>query len=258
MGRPTMLNNCFGLSTIVHGVEVFPIKIVEWREFESLASKFLLYGEKFLKYKIKAPKDVKIFDFIISLISNEILTSENGQSEMVLEFERLFELVLHKKVTLSFKERTKEWLLLFDGGEVNRHNYDDFRKTIMEMNLIYEPLVAPNELSQKLLDDAIKDMSKGGDKADLEAMIVYVCTYMGIEQKTFEKMTYYQLRAHYEMAQRIQISDAIHLYRAQGAKVDTINMAKELAIHDNPFSFDKLVRKVDTNKEQQQKKALGG
>lgn len=252
-----MLNNCFGLPTLVHGVEVHPIKIIEWKEFEVLASKFLLYGEKFLKYKIKAPKEVKVFDFIISIISNEVLKSKDGCCQMILDFERLFELVLHKDVTLFFNNKTKEWVLLFDGGEVNRRNYDDFRKAIMEMNLVHEPLIAPNELSQKLLDDAIKDMNKGGDKADLEAMIVYVCTYMGIEQKVFEQMTYYQLRSHYEMAQRIQISDAIHLYRAQGAKVDTINMAKQLSIHENPFSFDKLVRKVDANKEQQQRKALG-
>lgn len=253
-----MLNNILGLPSKVGEINVYPITILEWNEFEKIAPKFLLYGDRFLKYKIKAPKDVKLFDFLITLISQEIITTPEGEvCNALKDFERMFSMVLHKEVQLMYNNKNKSWLLKFDGGWIDRENYNDFRKVIMEMNLIHEPVIAPNEFSQKILDDAIKSMSRGGEKVDLEAMMVYVATCMSMKPSEFTQMTYYQLRAHFEMCQRIQMSDAIHLYRSQGAKVEPLNVAQALTIRENPYSFEKLVKKVDAKKEEQTRKALG-
>lgn len=253
-----MLNNILGLPSKVGEIDVYPITILEWNEFEKIAPKFLLYGDRFLKYKLKAPKDVKLFDFLVTLISQDVVNTPDGEVCTTLkDFERMFSMVLHKDVQLMYSSKTKSWLLKFDGGWIDRENYNDFRKVIMEMNLIHEPVIAPNEFSQKILDDAIKSMSKGGEKVDLEAMIVYVTTFMGMKPNEFIQMTYYQLRAKFEMCQRIQTSDAIHIYRSVGAKVEPLNVAQALTIKENPYSFDKLVKKVDSKKEEQQRKALG-
>lgn len=253
-----MINDYLGYPRNVDGVLIYPVKVLDWKEFEEYANKFLLYGEKFIKYRLKASSDVKIFDLIISIVSSEVVNSNDEDCILLKKLERMFSIVLHKETKLMYDSKNKKWIINFDGGKIDRENYDIFRRNIMEMNLIHEPIIAPNELSQKLLDDAIKSMNKGGGKVDLESMIVYVCTYAKISPKDFEHMTYYQLRAQFEMCQRIQYSDAIHLYRSQGAKVEPLNIAEELSIHENPYSFDKLVKKVDKNKEEKTRKALGG
>lgn len=253
-----MLSDYLGKCREIQGINLHPIKLLEWEEFEQYANQFLLYGDRFIKYKLKIKQDFKIFDLMISMISSEVINSNSEDCEILKNFERMFEMVLHKPVMLVYDSKDKQWIINFDGGRINRENYDVIRQNIMEMNLIHEPLIAPNEMSQKILDNAIRSMNKGGGKVDLESMIVYVCTYAKVSPTSLQEITYYQLRAQFEMCQRIQFSDAVHIYRSQGAKVELVNVAEKLSIHENPYSFDKLVKKVDAQKEEQTRKALGG
>ena len=71
-------------------------------------------------------------------------------------------------------------------------------------------------------------------------MIVVVSLHKNIN---LDELTYYQLRADYEIITKIEANRAIPLYRVNGAEVDMYNLTDELSIHNNPYGADALFRK---------------
>ena len=241
-----MLKDYLGLPEEVDGITLYPIKVLDWEEFSSEAYRFLPYGYDFLKFRLKASSEVKLFDFLVAIISDEIETSKSQNHTLLDGLEKMFSLITRQNVRGFVDTKNQEWWFeLEDGGRITKHNYDSIRDIVMRQNLIFEPVVAPDELSQKMIDDAIAILNKKGSPSDLEAMICAVCNSKGISAKEMEHYTYYQLRADFEMSQRLDFSRAIHVYRAQGATVEPPNIADKLSIHENPYGRERLFRRSD-------------
>lgn len=241
-----MLKDYLGMSDEVKGVKLFPVKVLQWEEFLEVAQLFLPHGYDFLKHRLKASPEVKLFDFLIAIIMDEIITSNNGSHSLLLDFQKLLEIITRQKVTGQVNLKTCDlWFELEDGTRIDRDNYDEIRQVVMRQNLIFEPIIAPDEYSQKLIDNAIAVLSKKGTPSDLEAMICAVCNCKGVSASEMENYTYYQLRADFEMSQRLDYSRAIHVYRSQGATIDPPNIAEELSIHENPYGRERLFKRSD-------------
>ena len=68
-------------------------------------------------------------------------------------------------------------------------------------------------------------------------------------RKIDEDYTFYQLQADYEMELRLEQSRAIPVYRAVGADIEPIVLAEVLSMHEDPYSFDKMFKKNDRQKD---------
>ena len=241
-----MLKDYLGMPEEVQGIALYPIKVLDWEEFAPEAYRFLPYGYDFLKFRLKASSDIKLFDFLVAIISDEIVNSKSKSHQLLDGIEKMFSLITRQTVKGYLNTKNQEWWFeLEDGSKINKDNYDEIREVVMRQNLIFEPLVAPDEFSQKLIDDAIAILNKKGSPSDLEAMICAVCNSKGVSASEMENYTYYQLRADFEMSQRLDYSRAIHVYRAQGATVDPPNIAEALSIHENPYGREKLFKRSD-------------
>ena len=135
-----------------------------------------------------------------------------------------------------------------DTDLITRDNFDEIRELIMEQNLIYEPIVAPNQKSQDLIDKAIMRLANSGSdvETNIESMLVLVSRHRDINGLDY---TYYRLRADYEMELRLEQSRAIPTYRAVGADVPSIELGEVLSMHSDPYSKDKLFKRNDRVKD---------
>lgn len=254
-----MMKDYLNLPEEVEGIgKIYPISVVEWEEFSRLAQRFLLIGYDHLKYRLQVKEEVKLMDFLIALCLNS--NDENERVKNLESFKRLVEMTTRKAVRFMFDKVSKEWFFFLeekdDGLQINRDNFDTFRQIVMRQNLLFEPLVAPNELGQQAIDEAIERMNRRGSPVDLESMLAVVSMVKGILPHQLTDYSYYQLRADYEVFQRIESNRIIHLYRCQGGKGDDIEMVAPLSIHENPYGFDRLFSKVDAQKENQLQKML--
>lgn len=222
---------------------IYPVRLLEWEVFLPLANKFLMTSDLFLRRRLSLSENIKLFDFITI---NAVISSEDGYSGLK-EMEHLFSIVFRTEVKVGMRGKVSEQEIYFvvdKKGIIDRDNYDEVRKTIMEQNLMFDPVVAKNEKSQKIIDRAITKLHENKNPMDMEAMVVAVSTFKKIN---ISEITYYQLRADYEMFSKIEQNRAIPIYRANGAKFDLINLTDEMDIHKNPYGMDVLFRKRDDN-----------
>lgn len=253
-----MIKDYLGKSEVVHGIELFPISVLDWEEFSEVGYKYLLYGYNFIKYKLKPEKPMKLFDLVISLVATDIMNTQNLECQAVKDLERLFSLVTKQKATLKMNKRQQWGIEIENVGIVNQHNYDAIREVIMRQNLMFEPLIVEDEYTQKLIDKAVKVRNKSGGEFDFQSMLVYVSNKKQILPSQMKDYTYYQLRCDNEMFQRMDFNDSIHVYRSQGAKVDSMNTYKMLETLSNPNSWDKFFVKADKKADADLQRALGG
>ena len=259
-----MLNDYLGLSEFVDGIEIFPVSILQWKEFEPIASEFLLYGYDFVNYRIKPEKEVKHFDLILSLLSREILETQNTKCEIVKRLEKMFNIVTKQKC--EFVVNSDGAYVKFDTNlkdnkiekRIDRDNFDEIRNVIMRQNLIFEPLVVEDEYTQEVIDDMVVARNRTNRGFDFLSMLVYVCCARGLKPKDLQDYTYYQLRCDCEMVQRIEFNESIHAYRSQGAKIDNLDVYKKLSSLSNPNSWDSFFKKIDAQEEEDMKRVMGG
>ena len=218
---------------------LYPVRILEWEEFTKLAGRFLMTSDEFLRKRLKLEEEIKLFDFITL---QAIMTSKTG-FENLKEMEQLFSIVFRSEVKANLRGRVgnKEVYFIVDGkGIIDRNNYEEVRSIIMEQNLLFDPIVAKTAKSQEVIDRGIGRLRRGNPTVDVEAMIVVVSLHKNIN---LDELTYYQLRADYEIITKIEANRAIPLYRVNGAEVDMYNLTDELSIHNNPYGADALFRK---------------
>ncbi len=252
-----MIKDYLYLPDEVEGVgKVYPVSILEWEEFSLLAQRFLMYSYDMLKYRFKINDELDMLNFLfITIIQRE---SESERVAGILDLQRLLSIVLKKETKAYLVTSTGKWVVSVGDDEftIDGETFDRLKPVIMRQNLIFEPLVAENEFGQQVIDDAIQRMSRQGDEVDLESMIAVVSVVKTISPSEFQNYSYYQLRADYEVSQRIENNRIVHLYRTQGGKGEPIGLTTPLSIHENPYGFDKLFAKVDSQKEEKLQKML--
>lgn len=246
-----LLTNYFGKPQMLEGVgEVYPISVLEWETFRPLAERFLLISYDLLQKRFKVSKDVKLLDALIQMV----LSCEN-ESDRTFHFkqlEQLFSLTLHVPIKGYYDTKENQWLFLDSSQKVclHRENYDAWRTIVMNQNLLYEPLIVEDERVQSDIDKAFLRM-ESKEESSIESILAYVSCFKGMKPTDLADYTYYQLRCDYEMCQRMDLSNASHLYLAQGGKGTVPSIASPLSIHENPFSIDKIFKKVSADRDGQ-------
>ena len=239
---------CGGLS-----VSPKPVRLMDWEKFIPVAYEMLRLNNELLRKRLKLDESVLLYDYVLDYMikMSEERFGQEGSFALVL-ISSVFSLCYRLPVEPMLQKKDGDVNLVFKIGDndedlITRDNYEEIRTMIMEQNLIFEPIVAPNKKSQDIIDKAIERKRSSGSNVEtnLESMIILVSKSRPIT----EDYTYYQLQADYEMVLRLEQSRAIPTYRAVGADIDPIELGAILSIHEDPYSFEKMFRKNDRSKD---------
>ena len=239
---------CGGLS-----VSPKPVRLMDWEKFIPVAYEMLRLNNELLRKRLKLDESVLLYDYVLDYMikMSEERFGQEGSFALVLICS-VFSLCYRLPVEPMLQKKDGEVNLVFKIGDndedlITRDNYEEIRTMIMEQNLIFEPIVAPNKKSQDIIDKAIERKRSSGSNVEtnIESMIILVSK----SRPVTEDYTYYQLQADYEMVLRLEQSRAIPTYRAVGADIDPIELGAILSIHEDPYSFEKMFRKNDRSKD---------
>ena len=206
---------CGGLS-----VSPKPVRLIEWELFQTLAYEPLRINEELMRKQLKIDEKIKLFDYLIDYMM-EKAKRETGREEYgLIILAQIFSLAYRLPVELRVvnTDTRPTFAFCINGNEddlITRNNYEAIREMIMEQNLIFEPIIAADERSQKVIDKAIER------KRNITSN-----TETNMEQ-----------------------SRAIPVYRAVGADIEPIIYAEVLSMHEDPYSFDKMFKKNDRKKD---------
>lgn len=245
------LDNYLGKSQFVTGLgDIYPLKVLEYQDFEYLGYKYLKYSKTGLVNLRKMQPDQTVYNYLVDtaledsefILSNVDKIDFNNptiilQSFFIDEIIKLLNLTTKKQFT--FDEERREFVHLGENGEIenvlNEENFDAFQQVVCNQNLIFEPLTSPDIRGQEHIETMYRVMSKKNPPSDLEAMISYLSVVMGIvDVSVIENFTYYRLRADFESAVRNNQSFLVAMCISQGAKADPIDFSQPLSLHENP------------------------
>lgn len=239
---------CGGLS-----VSPKPVRLMDWEKFIPVAYEMLRLNNELLRKRLKLDESVLLYDYVLEYMikMSEERFGQEGSFALVL-ISSVFSLCYRLPVEPMLQKKDGDVNLVFKIGDndedlITRDNYEEIRAMIMEQNLIFEPIIAPNKKSQDIIDKAIERKRSSGSNVEtnIESMIILVSK----SRPVTEDYTYYQLQADYEMVLRLEQSRAIPTYRAVGADIDPIELGAILSIHEDPYSFEKMFRKNDRSKD---------
>ena len=229
-----------------------PIRLLDWELFQTIAYEPLRINEDVLRKRLKLDESITLYDYLLQYMM-EKAKNETGKEEYgLIILAQIFSMAFRLPVELRIEEDNGKVGFVFcinnnDNDIINRRNYKAVREMIMEQNLMFEPIVAPNKKSQDAIDKAIERKRNTGStiETNIESMIVLVSK----SRKIDEEYTFYQLQADYEMELRLEQSRAIPVYRAVGADIEPITLAEVLSMHEDPYSFEKMFRRNDRAKD---------
>lgn len=239
---------CGGLS-----VSPKPVRLMDWEKFIPVAYEMLRLNNELLRKRLKLDESVLLYDYVLDYMikMSEERFGQEGSFALVL-ISSVFSLCYRLPVEPMLQKKDGDVNLVFKIGDndedlITRDNYEEIRAMIMEQNLIFEPIIAPNKKSQDIIDKAIERKRGSGSNVEtnIESMIILVSK----SRPVTEDYTYYQLQADYEMVLRLEQSRAIPTYRAVGADIDPIELGAILSIHEDPYSFEKMFRRNDRSKD---------
>ena len=231
---------------------IYPVRLIEWERFTQLASMYLMTCDLFLRRRLSLSDEIKLFDFVTI---QAVLASKDGE-ERLKELEELFSIVFRTQVQYRIRKTTKMpeiYFLVNKMGIIDRDNYEEVRRVIMEQNILFDPIIGKSEAAQQAIDNAIARLKRGKTDLDIESMFIAVSMFK--KDIDINEITYYQLRADYEMLTRIEQNRIIPIYQVNGVKIEQTELSKPLSIHKNPYGMDVLFKKRDDNKVQSMMKS---
>lgn len=184
-------------------------------------------------------------DLMVKLI--EFVCNEFSYEEYMKKNYNLSELFDCAENKVSYRDKT---FIISNSkgekiGEINRDNFYDFRRIVMDSNIMFEPRIAPNKRSQDQIDRDIY-ARLGRDETSIESMLAITDTNIPLED-----ITYYRLKADFKSTIRKMEYVNATIYRANGNKtkgggeIPIPNLLEPLKLTDNPY-MDMLKENKET------------
>ena len=136
-------------------------------------------------------------------------------------------------------------------GILDRNNFYEYRKVIMEQNVLHEPRVGGNLQSQKYIDRELKVLY-GDTQSSIESMVAFVSSS---NSRDISDYTYYRLRADFIMEMRKLDYSVTNNYNANGCKtkdgssISVPSITDSLGLDVNPYTKNgKSISEKDMNK----------
>lgn len=201
---------------------IYPINI---KEYSELINKYSIYLQ-LSRERLKLSKEENLLSITILLLIQSMVESENGDiktniNKIIGGFEGLFSMVTKKEV----KCKRVENIFKFEGEgiTINDNNYESVRKVIMKMNLIKEPKVFDDPLTQKWYNKALLAKQKNQPKLELEDIIITVIQDM---KYSFEYVYGLNIVALYSLYSKIiqrDNYDKVMMFKTVSDKLPNVN-----------------------------------
>lgn len=264
------LNNYLMKPTYLKRIPIYPIKIMDYEEFSQLANQYILLDIPQLNNKLKQLGNETLpfktlFEYLVGVIEDEYKLLEqikkefNKNSNKKIPNKELVEMIrekynlnsevnickllnmtLHKDI--SFNRIMKCFAITDKGkiiGVINDDNFYEYRKIVMEQNLLFTPRIAPNKKSQEIIDKEIKKLF-GDEEFSLETIIGVVSMEYG--GKDISDFTYYRVKSDYKIAMlKLNYMSSI-IYKANGCKgkgdseIPVPSLSEDLNMLENPYN----------------------
>lgn len=216
---------------------IYPLTIKEY----SKLIKYSIYLQ-FSRERLKLNKDMNLLSTTILLLIQAMSESDEGDiitniDKVVNDFEKLFSLVTKKEVKCvrvgsMFKFQG-------DGVVIDDSNYEDVRKVIMTMNLMKEPKVFDDPLTQKWYNKALLAKQKKQPKLELEDIIITVIQDM---KYSFEYVYGLNIVALYSLYSKIvqrDNYDKVMMFKTVSDKLPNVNLVDSI--------IDRLYKEDDSD-----------
>lgn len=245
---------------------IYPIKLKDYEHFKLVGSKYLMCGQKWLSNILKLPKDICPLDYFVdigystSTLEKELnkITEENMDDELKemknklqllnqgLDFSlkdivEMFEMTLHEKVVFNPIGKIGDiFEYTFDiiGTDyfINRDNFDIYRTTVMEQNLIYEPLTSPQKIGNDIIANAIDSLNKNGVETSIASVLSSIKMFSGMSDDELKEYTYYRLMMDFETVNKINNNLINAIFRSVGNEQCNISaLAEKIDMDKNPY-----------------------
>lgn len=173
----------------------------------------------------------------------EDLSTQHFENEII----EMIEMIIRKNVL--YNDNTKSFDIYNKNNEIisciDSCNFNEFREIVMEQNLLFEPLIAPNKKAQKYIDASLRNDNE--QESDIEAIIAFVSTNSSIGD--ISNYTYYRLIADFKSLIKQMARNDTVLYSASGvtkkngSPLDIPNIVSKLEVNKNPY--DDVFKEVD-------------
>lgn len=189
----------------VGDVDIYPVTMGEYDEFMECANVIsYTYGHFNLDAISKdhgVPKEeIKLLD-LITFLSYQ----GNAQQLTFLYLSKMFSIALRQEIKFSYDQETGLFFMSSDNKKlIDRNNYDDIRKVIMEQNLIFEPKIYKSKMVQKWAEKVLKNRAKSALDITHEDMITTISVIQGITYEELERYSIFQIKATFQRICKIQ------------------------------------------------------
>ena len=201
---------------------IYPINI---KEYSELINKYSIYLQ-LSRERLKLSKEDNLLSITILLLIQSMVESENGDiktniNKIIGGFEGLFSMVTKKEV--KCKRVGNIFRFEGEGIAINDNNYESVRKVIMKMNLMKEPKVFADPLTQKWYYKALLAKQKNQPKLELEDIIITVIQDM---KYSFEYVYGLNIVALYSLYSKIiqrDNYDKVMMFKTVSDKLPNVN-----------------------------------
>ena len=217
---------------------IYPLNIKEYNTFINKYSIYLQLSRK----KLKLNEKVDLLSAIILLLIQAM--NESGEGDIVTnidkvvgDFEKLFSLVTKKEI--KCKRVGSMFRFEGEGIVIDSSNYETVRKVIMTMNLMKEPKVFDDPLTQKWYNKALLAKQKKQPKLELEDIIITVIQDM---KYSFEYVYGLNIVALYSLYSKIvqrDNYDKVMMFKTVSDKLPNVNFVDSI--------IDRLYKEDDSD-----------
>lgn len=216
---------------------IYPLTIKEYGKL----IKYSIYLQ-FSRERLKLNKDMNLLSTTILLLIQAM--SESGEGDIITnidkvvnDFEKLFSLVTKNEVKCV--RVGSMFRFQGDGVVIDDSNYEDVRKVIMTMNLMKEPKVFDDPLTQKWYNKALLAKQKKQPKLELEDIIITVIQDM---KYSFEYVYGLNIVALYSLYSKIvqrDNYDKVMMFKTVSDKLPNVNLVDSI--------IDRLYKEDDSD-----------
>lgn len=236
-----------GLPEYIEGIgNIYPVKVKDYDVFMENAD-ILMYNRQHFLIEGNYP----LLDLVIAGLPD--------REKTISKLETIFNLVLNQKVYFVV-DGMQYGFIIDEEHIIDNSNYDIIRQVIMKQNLLFEPKVYKDKITQEWANKVLEARAKQGLKITIEDKITTVATFKGLTYDQIAEETIYQLEADFiRISKIISHNTTAEIASGQIAiagkpNIEINNFAESIDMFQSPWdsifvSKDKLKKLNDIFKE---------
>lgn len=170
----------FDLPCKVGITNIYPTLLKDKKQFDKYCN-YILLSKKHINMPDTLDSTLKLIISYFVLVKKEENNNKKNDSlihlEVINELENLFSIVCRENVTFEFNDYKFEFKNDLGKVLINDDNFDEIRKVILKLNMLFEPKIYKSEIERKWDEKAIKAKMKSDKPTDFaDILSVVACT----------------------------------------------------------------------------------